>query len=625
MRKKIIFSVVFILSIAAISSFTKATDLYMPKNIQKAYDNKTRSMDGAPGSAYWQNRADYSINVSFDPATRIVKGSETITYFNNSPDDLNQLIIHLFPNLYKKGNSRDFDVEFADESDGVQIEKMTVNGENINTSPESKSIEYQHSNLKLRLPEPLLYEKKLKLKIDWNYVLNKGSHQRTGAVDSTSFFIAYFFPRIAVYDDIDGWNDFAYTGTAEFYNDFGDFIVSVTVPKNYIVWATGTMENPEQVLRGKYLKRFRKAFTADEIVHIVDSTECDLQNITKKNTWKFKANNVTDFAFAISDHYLWDATSLIVDKKTNRRVFIDAAYHKHAEDFYHVAGIARQAVEFMSYRFPGLPFPFPKVTVFNGADGMEYPMMVNDIAKEDINEAIKLTAHEILHSYLPFYVGCNETKYAWMDEGFTSFGDYLIISNLFSVEDANFYFLDDYRGQAGDFLDTPLFTTSEWLKRPVYTYNSYPKPASFFIVLQDYFGEEKFKKIIHEFMNRWNGKHPTPYDFFFTLYNVSGENLNWLIKPWFYEFGYVDLAVKEVSQKNKNYKIIVEKKGNIPVPIELKIIFADESEKLIEETAGVWKDGKSLYPIEVQFLKKIKSIKLIDKSLIDADLSNNIF
>ncbi|MBC8181923.1 M1 family metallopeptidase [candidate division KSB1 bacterium] len=625
MRKKIIFSVVFILSIAAISSFTKATDLYMPKNIQKAYDNKTRSMDGAPGSAYWQNRADYSINVSFDPATRIVKGSETITYFNNSPDDLNQLIIHLFPNLYKKGNSRDFDVEFADESDGVQIEKMTVNGENINTSPESKSIEYQHSNLKLRLPEPLLYEKKLKLKIDWNYVLNKGSHQRTGAVDSTSFFIAYFFPRIAVYDDIDGWNDFAYTGTAEFYNDFGDFIVSVTVPENYIVWATGTLTNPEKVLREKYLKRYREAFTSNNIIHIVDSTECYLQNISKENTWKFKAKNVTDFAFAISDHYLWDATSLIVDKKTNRRVFIDAAYHKHAEDFYHVAGIARQAVEFMSYRFPGLPFPFPKVTVFNGADGMEYPMMVNDIAKEDINEAIKLTAHEILHSYLPFYVGCNETKYAWMDEGFTSFGDYLIISNLFSVEDANFYFLDDYRGQAGDFLDTPLFTTSEWLKRPVYTYNSYPKPASFFIVLQDYFGEEKFKKIIHEFMNRWNGKHPTPYDFFFTLYNVSGENLNWLIKPWFYEFGYVDLAVKEVSQKNKNYKIIVEKKGNIPVPIELKIIFADESEKLIEETAGVWKDGKSLYPIEVQFLKKIKSIKLIDKSLIDADLSNNIF
>jgi len=625
MKKNIYFMVLFLIANAVIINHIQASDLYIPKNIKKAYDNKTRSLDGLPGTAYWQNRADYSINVSFDPVTLILKGSETITYFNNSPNDLNQLFIHLFPDLYKKGNSRDFDVEPADESDGVAIERMTVNGEKIDTSPENESIEYQHSNLILQLPEPLPSGEKLGVTISWNYVLNKDSHQRTGAVDSSSFFIAYFFPRIAVYDDIDGWNDFAYTGTAEFYNDYGNFDVSITVPKNFIVWATGTLENPERVLREKYLKRYREAFTADKIIHIVDSTECNSRQITKENTWKFNAKNVTDFAFATSDHYLWDASSLVVDTQTGRRVFVDAAYHKHAEDFYQVGGIARQAVDFMSYRFPGIPFPFPKITVFNGLDGMEYPMMVNDITKHDMNEAIKLTTHEILHSYLPFYVGCHEAKYAWMDEGFTSFGDYLIISNLFSIEDANFYFLDDYRGQAGDFLDTPLFTTSEWLKRPVYTYNSYPKPAAFFLVLQDYFGEEKFKKIIHEFMNRWNTKHPTPYDFFFTLYNVSGEDLDWLIKPWFYEFGYVDLAVNDVSQEGKNFKIQIEKRGNIPAPIELKIIFADKSEKIIKENAGVWKNGKSFHSIQGRSSKKIKSVELIDKSLLDADLVNNIF
>jgi hypothetical protein len=624
MRRNIIF-VFFIISNAMIFTFTTASDLYIPKNIKQAYENKTRSMDGKPGPGYWQNRADYLISVSFDPATRILKGSETISYFNNSPDTLNQLIIHLFPNLYKKGNARDFDVEPADESDGVVIEQMTVNEKDIDTSSDSKSIEYQHSNLKLQLPKSLLSGEKLEMTISWNYVLNKASHQRTGAVDSASFFIAYFFPRIAVYDDVDGWNDFAYTGTAEFYNDYGDFEVSVTLPENYIVWATGVLKNPEKVLREKYLNRYRQALTSNDIIQIVDSTECYLKNITKENTWKFKAKNVSDFAFATSDHYLWDATSLIVNEKTGRRVFIDAAYDKHAEDFYEVNSISRKAIEFMSYNFPGVAYPFPKITVFNGLDGMEYPMMVNDITKENMNDAIKLTVHEILHSYLPFYIGCNETKYAWMDEGFTSFGDYQIISSCFGMEDAGFYFLDDYRKQAGDFLETPLFTGSEWLKRPVYTYNSYPKPASFFIVLQDYFGEEKFKKIIHEFMNRWNRKHPTPYDFFFTLYNASGENLDWLIKPWFYEFGYVDLAIKDVTQENKTFKILIEKKGNIPAPILLKIMFVDKTEKIIKENAGVWKNRNPLYSIEVFSSKKIESVELINKSLIDANLSNNIF
>jgi hypothetical protein len=624
MRKSIIL-VLFIISNALMFRFTTASDLYMPKNIRKAYENKTRSMDGKPGPGYWQNRADYQIDVTFDPVTRILKGSETITYFNNSPDTLNQLIIHLFPNLYKKGNARDFDVEPGDESDGVIIEQMKVNEKDIDTSSKSKSIEYQHSNLKLLLPESLLSGDKLEMTISWNYVLNKGSHQRTGAVDSASFFIAYFFPRIAVYDDVDGWNDFTYTGTAEFYNDYGDFEVSVTLPENYIVWATGVLKNPDEVLREKYLNRYRKAFTSNDIIHIVDSTECYLSNITKGNTWKFKAKNVSDFAFATSDHYLWDATSLIVDKKTNRRVFIDAAYNKNSNDFYQVSGIARQAIDFMSDRFPGIPFPFPKVTVFNGADGMEYPMMVNDISKADIHETIKLTSHEVLHAYLPFYVGTNETKYSWMDEGFTSFGDYIIFCNMATPETARFYYLSSYREDAGDFLDTPIFTNSEFLKRPVYSYNSYPKPAAFFLVMQDYFGEEKFKKIIHEFMRRWNGKHPTPYDFFFTLYNVSGENLDWLINPWFYEFGYVDLAVKEIKHNNETFKILIEKKGNIPAPIELKIIFADENERVIKENAGIWKTNKSLFTIDGKSSGKIKSVELIDKSLIDADLSNNIF
>ena len=627
MKKTVLIFIFLSIMLLVLINNARASDLYMPVNFQNAYEKKTRSLDGKPGQNYWQNRADYSIKISFDPETRKIKGSETITYFNNSPDSLNELLIHLFPNLYKKGNSRDFNIDFIDESDGVTIEEIRVNGIKIDISSNSKSVEYGHTNFKLSLPEFLLAGRKLSLTISWNYVLNKYSHQRTGAIDSSSFFVAYFFPRIAVYDDIDGWNDFKYTGTPEFYNDFGNFEVSITVPENFVVWATGTLENPEEVLTTKYLQQYRKAFTSDKIIHIVDSTEIYQNTITKqndKNTWKFKATNVTDFAFATSDHYLWDATSLIVDKKNERRVFIDAAYNKESKDFYQVASIARQSVEYMSFQFPGLPYPFPKVTVFNGADGMEYPMMVNDISKEKREETIKLTSHEVLHGYLPFFVGCNETKYAWMDEGFTSFADYVIFNHFATPENARFYYLHGYQEQAGEFLDTPIFTNSEFLKRPTYSYNSYPKPASFFLILQDLFGEEKFKQIIHEFMNRWKGKHPMPYDLFFTIYDVSGENLDWLIKPWFYEFGYVDLAIKDVIETENEYEIQIQKKGRIHAPFQVKIIFEDDSEKIIKENVAVWKNGNTSYTINEPITQSLKSVELIDGSLLDADVSNNV-
>ena len=314
-----------------------------------------------------------------------------------------------------------------------------------------------------------------------------------------------------------------------------------------------------------------------------------------------------------------------MDKKTGRRVFIDAAYNKHSEDFYQVINISRQAIEFMSFQIPGVPFPYPAETVFNGRDEMEYPMMVNDKSNEDINETIKLTSHEILHTYLPFYMGINETNYAWLDEGFTCFADYLILCEVFSLEKAGYYFLEDYKKQAGYALDGPIFTDSELSKRPAYSYNSYPKPAGFFLILKDLLGENKFKQTLHEFMDLWNGKHPTPYDLFFTLNETSGQNLDWLIKPWFYEFGYVDIAIKNVQQNSGKYKIVIKKEGHHPAPVHLKISFTDGSVDTIKENASVWKNGNTDYIIEKQSSKMIQSVELFDPSLLDADLTNNFF
>jgi hypothetical protein len=465
------------------------------------------------------------------------------------------------------------------------------------------------------------------LSIAWHYTLNEGSHIRTGAIDQSSFFVAYFFPRIAVYDDIDGWNDFTYTGSAEFYNDFGNFEVSVTVPKDFVVWATGNWQNPDEVLVDKYYRRYQNALLSDSIVHIIDSTDYMQSKVTTqriKNVWKFRAENVSDFAFATSDHYLWDGSSMVVDVKSGRRVFMDIAYHKDSRDYYNMASISRKAVEFMSHDIPGISFPYPKITIVNSLDEMEYPMMVNLLSYKDHHATLRVGSHEIFHSYFPFYMGINETKYGWMDEGLTTFGTYLITEAIDSPRYSRLSFYEQFMRNVGNVIDVPVFTSSDHIIRPVYYFTSYTKPAAFFLILKDVLGDIQFKKALQEFMIRWNGKHPTPYDLFFTFKEVTGEDLDWIIKPWIFEFGYVDLAVKEIISKEGKYEIIIEKKGHYPAPIKLEITYADGEMEMIHKTAAIWKSGETLYTIEKPHSKKIKSVELLNKTNLDADISNNL-
>ena len=637
MTKSILYLILlFSFSTITIVSYSQSSELYIPLNIQKTYKNKTRSKDGKPGKNYWQNRADYSINVDFNPNTRLLKGNEKITYFNNSPDTLKEIIIHLYPDYFKKGNARDNNIDFADESDGVTIENIIVDNKVINTNPESRNVKYYHTYLKLKLDSYLLPDSKLELDIEWNYTINLGSHIRTGTVDSTSFFIAYFFPHIAVYDDIHGWNKYEYTGNTEFYNDFGDYEVSINVPNDFNVWATGTLQNPEEVLTKKVLNRYKSAMTSDSIIRIIDSTEVYQKNIiskNEKNTWKYKANYIPDFAFALSDHYLWDATSIVVDEKTGRRVLIDAAYNKNSKDFYEVAKTARKSIEYMSFNFPGVPFPYPQMTVFNGGTGMEFPMILNNMSVYHPNMGhhpnkehllLVFTAHEIAHNYFPFYMGTNEIDYAWMDEGWATLTEYLLGTKLDTINTTQILSINKYKEAIGTETDFPLISMSKIIKNPTYKVNSLPKAAIFNLILKDLLGDELFKKTLHEYMNRWNGKHPMPYDFFFTFNEASGQDLNWLYKPWFFEFGYPDLAIKHVNIETDKYEIVIEKIGNYPIPVDLKVLFSDGTYETIHEKISVWQNGNNTFTILGTTNKTIIKIELGNKDIPDADLSDNV-
>ena len=267
-----------------------------------------------------------------------------------------------------------------------------------------------------------------------------------------------------MYDDIDGWNYNRYLGTQEFYNDFSNFKVGITVPKDYIVWATGDLQNCAEVFTSKYCQRLQEAEKWDGVTTIIDSTDLKEGNITvnhPENTFRFEATNVTDFALAISNHYIWESSSLIVDSTTGRRTRVDAVFNPKHKDFYEVIDFARKTVESMSYKFPAWPFPYSHETVFNGLSwGMEYPMMVNDISYENRDETIDLTLHEIFHTLFPFYLGINETKYGWMDEGWATLSNWIIMPMIDSTLQSNLflYYVKDYQGFAGKEADSPIIT-----------------------------------------------------------------------------------------------------------------------------------------------------------------------
>jgi len=594
--------------------------LPVPENIKAAYDKGTRSLDGKPGKNYWQNTADYDLKVNFDPVTRLISGSEEIAYTNNSPDVLQPILFKLYPNVYKKGNPRDFAVLPEDLSDGVKISSLVIDNKKI----DSTRIRIVGTNMSV-VGTPIQPKQTTHFTIAWSYTLNKRSHNRTGEIDPGADFVAYFFPRVAVYDDIDGWNTFPYVGTQEFYNDFCHFRASITVPNNQVVWATGDLMNAQEVLNEPIYGRLRDVEKNDAVVTIIDSTE--IPNATNHgsatNTWKFEANDVTDFVFACSDHYMWHSTSLLVDKSTGRRTRVDAAFNPKHGPYFGVINDARKTVEVMSYIFPKWPFPYPHETVFDGLDQMEYPMMVNDAPVANHEGSVTLTDHEIFHTMFPFYMGINETKYAWMDEGWATIGEW-IISPIIDSTIVDEYGVAIVEDLAGDEIDLPIITPSTETDKS-YFITSYPKPAMGYLYVKDLLGDELFSKALHHFIQQWNGKHPIPLDFFNCMNEGAGKNLNWFWKKWFYDDGIPDLGIAKVSETGNQKQVTVQMIGSKPVPVDLTVRFTDGTTKMIHQTIGVWEKGNKTTTIKFTETKKIKRIELGSVHVPDSKKRNNVW
>jgi len=605
-----------------ILSFSQQQGLFMPREIQRATSNGTRTLKGLPGNNYWQNNINYTIEVNFNPETGHINGKEIVKYKNNSPSPLYNLIVNLYPNLFKKGNARDREVVPDDVHDGFKLSKISIDDIEINSSKCS----YEGTYVNIKLPKPLFSKNELKISMEWAFNMQQQTTIRVGKYCDKTWFIGYWYPQIAVNDDIFGWDDINYDGLHEFYSPFANFDVTIKVPANQIIWATGIWQNPTEILNKKYLDRYNLAMKSEKVVRIVelDDLKSKITKSSTENSWRFFADNVTDFSFATSDTYLWDGVNLKTEKATNKETFIQTAYNKSAIDFFDVAEISKRSIQYLSDSMPGIPFPYPRMTVFNGGGGMEFPMMVNDRSENSYSSTVNLTSHEISHTYFPFYMGINQERYSWMDEGWAQFLPAEFQEQQASQNNKRAESAFNFAYYAGNSLEMPMMVPSFYVKGYEYYVASYYRPELAYRFLQNLLGNDLFKKALHEYINRWNGKYPSPYDFFFTFNDIAGEDLSWFWNPWFFELGYPDLAIDEVKTDSDNIVISLSKSGNIPTRVEINLFYTDGTSDTICESASVWK-GNTKLQLKHKSDKTIKFVKLGSEVIPDVNQKDNIF
>jgi hypothetical protein len=603
----------------------KSQSLYMPRNVEAAYKRGTRSLTGRPGPHYWQNHGIYDITLSAMPPDRMIRGSEKITYFNNSPDTLKEIVMSLVLNFHKPEAIHYEYFDSARFTSGLHIDHFAIDGQ----SWDPAHLHWNFTWENVRLKGPLLPGDSIHLDIDWHdeIALQSG---REGMIDSTTYYIAYFYPRVAVYDDYNGWNRLDFTGYQEFYNDFNNYTLRVRVPKNFIVWATGTLENPDEVLQPKFAQRLKESMTSDGVVRIATPEDLAAKDITAQNavnTWIWKANDVTDVAVGISDHYNWDAGSAIVDKATGRRTLMQAAYNDTAKDFHQAVKVGEYTLSWLSENWPGVPFPYPKMTAFQGYADMEYPMMINDASSDNEFFSILVENHEMAHTYFPFYMGTNESRYAFMDEGWATTFEYLIGIAEHNKEEADqFYKAFRVRRWINDPSQeeqVPVITPANIERGMAYGSNAYGKPSLAYLALKDMLGDQLFKKCLHTYMDWWHGRHPIPWDFFYSFNTASGQNLDWFWNSWFFSHGYDDLGVGKVTRTREGYLLTVKNIGGFVIPFDVKITYTDGATEDIHKTPIVWKKNQKETTIAIKTKKKISSLIIDNGIWMDADESNN--
>lgn len=615
---------IFIIAFISLNLYSQS-HLYMPIEFQKAYKLSTRALDGNPGDQYWQNFSSYTINAAIEPGTWKIKGSEVIEYVNNSPDTLKSIYIKLYPNHYKKGAPRANSIPLEDITDGLQISKLTINNIPFDVN-KSRQIRMRGTYMIVRLKNAILPKSTAVLSMDWTTEMPQTYVNRIGAYNSSSAFMGYWYPQIARYDDIDGWDRMEYLASQETNNDFSDFNVTIEAPDTYNIWATGVLQNPEAVLPTEVLQRYNKAKTSEVPITILPGWSEPQTNNKVKKQWHFKADYVPDFAFAVSNNFTWISNTVTIE---NKKIASHLVFDKsQASSVAYLIGAQKKSLQYSSTVYPNVIYPYPQFTTFIGVpefDGMEFPMMANNGVSDKDYENTDVTFHELAHTYFPFLTGINEVKYSWMEEGWATFLTIKFLKEYYkNTPKDNMELkrnLNSYNENAGSMWDVPLITPSYLLTfGPAHSQLSYRKPTFMYFTLEHLLGETVFKNCLKDYIKRWTGKHPTPYDFMNSFNDISNTNLNWFWNKWVFEQGYGDLGIDKVE----NSKVYIQNFGGLPLPIFLQFTYKNGKQVIIEKTARIWKDiDQNKVTIDILDADNLLDIKLIDDFYPDANKTNN--
>ena len=596
-----------------------------------------RAASGAPGERYWQQRADYVIRVTLDDGDQRISGSETITYTNNSPDSLLSLWVQLDQNLFREDSYGAQRAEAEEDQrhggffkdGGFDIQGVTIDHAGQTSVPEYR---IEDTMMEVLLPEPLAPGgEQLELNLEFAFTIPETGADRMGRLKirrGRIYELAQWYPRMFTYDDVSGWNNLPYLGQGEWYLEYGDFDLELTVPRDYVVVATGELQNPEEVLTEEQRRRLSEARRSAETIPIISQDEAGDGSTRPAGegplTWKFSAENVRDVAWAASDRFMWDAASW-------EDVLIMSVYPEESLGGQRFSGwersteYLRHSIKHYSEQWARYPYPIA-INVGGLALGMEYPMIVFCSHQARGGFLFAVTDHEIGHTWFPMMVGSDERRYAWMDEGFDTFINYYsgmvfsggapILAGLLQPGQI----ADDMRSAEHSMLTVP-----DSLDENEIGFLAYNKPAAVLVLLREtVLGPDLFDEAFREYIRRWSFKHPQPADFIRTMEDVTGEDLDWFFRGWVYENGTLDQAVAGVETVDDQTIVTIENRGRIVMPVEIRLIFRDGSEELRYVSVEDWSEEGQLL-LEVPE-KRLRHVQIDPEGVLpDVDRSNNVW
>ncbi len=618
----------------------------VPPNVRRAVARGTRTASGAPGAAYTQQRVRYRIDAELDPRSAVLRGAEQIVYRNRSADTLSSIVLNLYHNIFAEGVPRN---RYAPITGGIKLKKIVSEGRTLKQRPAAElpvvpepprdappGFAVQGTLGRVILSRPLLPGDSTMLQIEWQTRVPPAGTFRTAWQDTLggrAFQVAQWYPQIATYDDLDGWDVTPYLGDGEFYLEYGDFDVSLTVPAGYLVGATGVLQNADEVLTEEALRRLAAALRSDSVTAIVTAADVEVENATvaspeEQLTWRFRARDVRDFAFATSNRYVWDASrSMIPDGEGGTRpVAVHALYRPGAAGWSQAARYGRHAVGFFSRQL--VPNLYPQITIAEGSvGGMEYPQLVF-IGKPRTPEALySVIAHEIGHQWFPMMIGSDEARYAWMDEGVTSFYEALARNDFFPASDAFAGDRGSYLAVAGAQAEVPLMRHTD-LVSPYGARGvaAYTKPATLLRSLRSVLGDSIFDLAMTTYAREWLLGHPTPWDFFNTVERVASRDLDWFFYPWWFETGTLDQAITGVASTGNRTVVTVHDRGEIPAPSPL--VGTTASGRRVETVIPIdtWLRGVRTATAVLEAAEPIVRIEIDPEHRFpDVDPSNNVW